>query len=100
MKNEPRQQASGDDGQSAPKVSRRKFIATAARAGLASAAAGGTAAAQNDRKLATPVLTGKITGYKSGDLTIPAYIARPAKKRRAAASLQRRRCRRRMATHA
>ena len=86
MKNDPKQHTPQVE-QSALKVSRRKFLA-ASGAGLATATTAAVAA-QNEKKAATPApaLKGQMTEYKSGDLMIPAYVSRPAKKRRAPAVL-------------
>ncbi|HEX8635881.1 MAG TPA: dienelactone hydrolase family protein [Pyrinomonadaceae bacterium] len=79
MKNDSTRRAPSPDEQPAPKVSRRKFL-TATGAGLATAAAvTSDASAQSEKKAATPAaLKGLMTEYKSGDLMIPAYVARPA----------------------
>ena len=82
-----------DEETPAPKVSRRIFLATSG-AGLATAAAAanalGSPAQEAGKKTARPAaatLAGQMTQYKSGDLMIPAYVARPAKKRKAPAVL-------------
>ncbi|HZH29458.1 MAG TPA: dienelactone hydrolase family protein [Pyrinomonadaceae bacterium] len=80
MKNDRARRAANADEQFAPKVSRRNFLA-ATGAGLATAAAATTSAAvpaQNGKKAATPALKGRMTEYRSGDIMIPAYVARPA----------------------
>ncbi len=78
----------------APRVSRRKFIAQATTVGGAGlAAARGLAAAQDNKPTTTsaPSVTmpqlGTMVEYKSGDLTLPAYLARPPKKKDAPAVL-------------
>jgi carboxymethylenebutenolidase len=95
MKNDPTRRAAPADDEPAPQVSRRTFLA-ATGAGLATAvttaAATSNAAAQNEKKAAaTPAvaLKGRMTEYQSGDLMIPAYVARPAdiKRRKAPAVL-------------
>ena len=84
MKNERKHHAP-QAVQPATKVSRRKFLA-ASGAGLATAAA---ATAQSEKKPATPApaLKGQMTEYKSGQIMIPAYVSRPAKKKKAPAVL-------------
>ena len=85
MKNDPMRRAPSTGAQDAPKVSRRTFLATTG-AGLATAAAATSAAppAQNEKKAAgvASALKGQMTEYKSGDIMIPAYVARPAGKKR------------------
>lgn len=70
--------------ESSSKVTRRKFLA-ASGAGLATIAVNTTA--QTEKQIAAPVLNGRMTEYISGDLMIPAYIARPAKTKQAPAVL-------------
>ena len=86
MKNDRKHHAP-QAAQPATKVSRRKFLA-ASGAGLATAATT-AAAAQGEKKAPTPspALKGQMTEYKSGELMIPAYVSRPAKKKRAPAVL-------------
>ena len=77
----------------APRLSRRTFITQATALGGASLAAATHLSAQENKpqpastpKATTPAL-GAMTEYKSGDLTIPAYLARPLKKKQAPAVL-------------
>ncbi len=78
----------------APRVTRRKFIAQATTVGGAGlAAARGLAAVQDNKpqqpsapQTAMPSL-GTMVEYKSGDLTLPAYLARPPKQKHAPAVL-------------
>lgn len=77
----------------APRLSRRRFITHATALGGASLAAATQLAAQENKpqpaatpKATTPAL-GAMTEYKSGDLAIPAYLARPLKKKQAPAVL-------------
>ncbi|HEX8178139.1 MAG TPA: dienelactone hydrolase family protein [Pyrinomonadaceae bacterium] len=76
----------------APHVSRRKFITQATAlggAGLAAAASTNAHLAAQDNKMkteSTPQL-GTMVEFKSGDLTIPAYLVRPPKKKTAPAVL-------------
>jgi len=82
-----------DDEQTAPRVSRRNFIAQATTLTGAGVAAATRLVAQ-DNKPATataPKLSvsplGTMVEYKSGDLTMPAYLARPPKQKIAPAVL-------------
>jgi len=82
-----------DDEQTAPRVSRRNFIAQATTLTGAGVAAATRLVAQ-DNKPATataPKMSmsplGTMVEYKSGDLTIPAYLARPPKQKTAPAVL-------------
>lgn len=79
--------------EAAPRVSRRKFMAQATTVGGAGlAAARGLAAAQDNKPTmsapqATVAPLGTMVEYKSGDLTLPAYLARPPKQKHAPAVL-------------
>jgi carboxymethylenebutenolidase len=80
------------DDERAPRVSRRTFIAGAATASGAGLAAAQALAAQNNntQTAAAPQLPaplGTMVEFKSGDLTMPAYLARPPKKKTAPAVL-------------
>lgn len=83
-----------DADKAAARVSRRKFIAQATTvSGAGLTAARGFAATQDNKpptvsapKVSLPAL-GTMVEYKSGDLTLPAYLARPPKKKSAPAVL-------------
>lgn len=73
-------------------VSRRKFLERTATIGSAALISTVAANAQADNKSGAsnqtqPALRGEMTEYKSGDLNIPAYFVRPAKKGNAPAVL-------------
>lgn len=87
MKNDPKRQASPDE-QSAPKVSRRNFLATTG-AGLATASTVATAA-QREPSLSRPPqpkLDGSMVEIKRDGMTLPAYLSRPSNKKKAPAVL-------------
>jgi len=87
MKNDLKHQASRD-GQIAPKVSRRKFLATTG-AGLTTASTVATAA-QREPTLSRPPqpnLNGSMVGIKRDGMTLPAYLSRPSNKKKAPAVL-------------
>jgi carboxymethylenebutenolidase len=82
-----------DRHEDATRVSRRRFITQATALSGAGLAAATQLTAQENKPqtattptAATPLL-GTMTEYKSGDLTIPAYLARPVKKKSAPAVL-------------
>jgi carboxymethylenebutenolidase len=75
-------------GNMSAKVSRRKFLGGTATAAFVTTAArsaaaqnGGTTSAGNQNKTQTtaPALRGEMTAYKSGDISIPAYLSRNKK---------------------
>ena len=87
MKDDPKHQASRDE-QSAPKVSRRKFLA-ATGAGLATAGTVATAA-QREPTLSRspqPKLNGSMVEIRRDSMTLPAYLSRPSNKKKAPAVL-------------
>ena len=81
----------GREDEGAAHVSRRKFMAQAATAGGAGLAAAHALAAQENSNKAQPATPAKpavaplgtMIEYKSGDVTLPAYLARPPKKKQA-----------------
>jgi carboxymethylenebutenolidase len=78
-----------DEATTDPRVSRRQFIAQATTVGSASLVAATKFAAQGNKPgttnqaASTVTPLGTMVEYKSGDLTIPAYLARPPKKQSA-----------------
>jgi len=78
-----------DDEPTAPRVNRRKFIAQATTLTGAGVAAATRLVAQDNKPPTATVSKlnveplGTMVEYKSGDLTIPAYLARPPKKKTA-----------------
>jgi carboxymethylenebutenolidase len=76
-----------DDEQTAPRVNRRNFIAQATTLTGAGVAAATRMVAQESKPATTPKMSvaplGTMVEYKSGDLIIPAYLARPPKKKTA-----------------
>lgn len=71
-------------------AARREFLQRAATTGAIAAATAAQVVAQTQTQTATTpavALKGMMTEFKSGDLTIPAYISRPPKKKSAPAVL-------------
>ncbi|MGA9997227.1 MAG: dienelactone hydrolase family protein [Pyrinomonadaceae bacterium] len=82
MSNTLKRKESKEEGNA---VSRRKFLERTATVGGAALISTVAANAQGDDKSVSnsrtqTALRGEMTEYKSGDLTIPAYFVRPAKK--------------------
>jgi carboxymethylenebutenolidase len=81
----------GNDGERrAHDASRREFLQRAATGATVAAATAAQVVAQTQPATATApavALKGTMTEFKSGDLTIPAYISRPPKKKSAPAVL-------------
>ncbi len=77
------------EADAAARVSRRKFIAQATTVGGAGLVAARGLAATQDNKAQTASVPplGTMVEYKSGNLTLPAYLARPPKKKTAPAVL-------------
>jgi carboxymethylenebutenolidase len=79
-----------DNERRAHDASRREFLQRAATGATVAAATAAQVVAQAQTQTATTptvALKGTMTEFKSGDLTIPAYISRPPKKKSAPAVL-------------